>query len=175
MVDRLALQDGLALACVATNAVVMFVRRLLKHHLLVALSAGHIGTGCLLMLILLMHPDLVELFIVQLVDLHLLNFVSWVDWRGPHGSIDAAITSNVLLRIIGELTRLLVPSRVRRRGRHRVFARNCLATCNRGVLLRVVLLRSHLLVRYHRLHGALGLPGRVENALMAGHDSCVAD
>ena len=96
MVDRLALQDGLALACVASDAVVMFVRRLLKHHLLVALSVGHIGTGRLLMLILLVHPDLVELFIVQLVDLHLLHLVaSWVDNLGPHGPTDALIVTSM--------------------------------------------------------------------------------
>lgn len=116
MVDRLALQNGLALACVASDAVVVFVRRLLKYQLMVALSVGHIGACRLLMLILLVHPDLAELFIVQLVDLHLLNFVSWVDWRGPHGPIYATVTSSVLLRIIAELTRLLV-SRVLNRVR----------------------------------------------------------
>ena len=107
-VDRLALQNSLALACVASDAMLILERCLLKHHLLVALSVGHTRTRCFLMLILLMHPDLVELFIVQLVDLHLLNLVSRVDWWGPHGPIDATIASNVLYAIIAKLIRLLV-------------------------------------------------------------------
>ena len=43
------------------------------------------------------------------------------------------------------------------------------------MLLRVVLLRSHLLVRYHGLHGALRLPRRVKDTLVAGNNSCVCD
>ena len=99
MVDRLALDDGLALVRVTAHADAdtvsgcMLVVRLLQHHL-VALNVREAGTTRLVML--LVHSYLVKLIVIQLIDLHLLYFAIRVHRWGPHGSVNAAVLAILL-------------------------------------------------------------------------------
>lgn len=60
------------------------------------LNVGEVGAASLLLVMLLVHSNLVQLVIVQLVDLHFLNLAVRVHGRRAHTSIDAVLVGHSL-------------------------------------------------------------------------------
>ena len=132
-----------------------------------AAMVWQVGTASLV--VLLVHPNLVELVIVQLVHLHLLNLATRVNRRWPAAYLHHLDATNLLACILTPIqARQLVSLilRVTLIVYRCVFAGGYISSCNRCQLLRGVLLGGHLLLVDHGLYGALRLPWRVKNPLV---------